>query len=144
MGDINLLAVLLAAVAFFAIGAIWYGPLFGKPWMALNGVIVGEDGKPKHAEGGAPRVENPIWLIMGLCFLFELLVVLVLGHLIAATAPSPRGIMMMAVGLGVSVMAPALGINYLYQARPGKLFAIDAGYFVVGMAAAGGVFIALG
>jgi hypothetical protein len=41
-------------------------------------------------------------------------------------------------------MAPAIGINYLYQNKSLKLFLIDAGYFVVGMAAMGGVFVALG
>lgn len=143
MGEINFLAVLLGTVVFYAIGAVWYSALFRKPWMALTGVVAGEDGKPKMAEGGGPRVENPMWLIMLLTFLFEMLVVLVLGHLVARTSPSAHGTMMMAVGLGMAVMAPALGINYLYQARPGKLFAIDAGYFIVGMAAVGAVFLAL-
>lgn len=144
MGEMNWLAWALGTLAFYVLGAVWYSALFGKPWMALTGITVGEDGKPKAVEGGPPRVENPMWLIMGLTLLFEGLVVLVLAHLIAATQPSDRAIMMMAVGLGMAVMAPALGINYLYQSRPGKLFAIDAGYFVVGMAAAGAVFVLLG
>lgn len=135
MGDINLLAVFLGALAFFVVGAIWYGPLFGKAWKDL----VGFDGeKVAH-----PAVKNPTWLIMGLAFLLELLVVLMLGHNIARTNPQPHVIMMMAVGFGAVIMAPAIGINYLFQMRPGKLFAIDAGYMVVGMAAAGGVFVAL-
>jgi hypothetical protein len=29
--------VLLAALASFALGAIWYGPLFGRYWMGLMG-----------------------------------------------------------------------------------------------------------
>ena len=35
--SINLWAVLAAAVANMIIGALWYGPLFGKRWMALMG-----------------------------------------------------------------------------------------------------------
>jgi hypothetical protein len=31
--DINLLAVLIAAIASMIIGSIWYGPLFGKTFM---------------------------------------------------------------------------------------------------------------
>ena len=81
---------------------------------------------------------------MLLAFLFELLIALMLGHNIARTNPQPHVIMMMAVGFGATIMTPALGINYLFQMRPGKLFAIDAGYFIVGMLAMGGVFIALG
>ena len=32
-GSINTLAALVAALSGFVIGAIWYGPLFSKPWM---------------------------------------------------------------------------------------------------------------
>ena len=135
MGDVNLLAVVLGAVVFFGIGALWYGPLFGKAWKDL----IGYDGaKVPH-----PHVKHPVWVVMGLAFLLELLVVLMLGHNIARTSPAPHVIMMMAVGFGAVIMAPAIGINYLFQMRPGKLFAIDAGYMIVGMAAVGGVFVAL-
>lgn len=133
MGDINLLAVFLGALAFFVVGAIWYGPLFGKAWKDL----VGFDGE-KMAH---PAVKHPVWLVMGLAFLLEMLVVLMLGHNIARTNPEPHVIMMMATGFGGLIMAPAIGINYLFQMRPGKLFAIDAGYMLVGMAAAGGVLV---
>jgi len=51
--------------------------------------------------------------------------------------------MMIAVGYGAMLMVPALGIHYLFQMRPGRLFAIDAGYFVIGMALMGAVFVAL-
>ena len=134
MGNINLLAVFLAALAFFAIGALWYGPLFGRPWKRLTGYT------DEMIKAGPRAGQNPTWLIMGLCFLFELLIALTLAHQYGMTSPSDRAKMMIAVGYGAMLMAPALGINYLFQMRPGKLFAIDAGYFVVGMAAMGGVF----
>ncbi len=35
--DVNYLAVLVAAVLAFAIGWLWYGPVFGKQWMAMMG-----------------------------------------------------------------------------------------------------------
>lgn len=34
---INIIAVLLAMIGFMVVGFVWYGPLFGKKWMALNG-----------------------------------------------------------------------------------------------------------
>ena len=38
-GSVNLLAVVIAALAYYAGGALWYSPLlFGKPWMALVGL----------------------------------------------------------------------------------------------------------
>ncbi len=33
---VNYIAIFVAAVANMVVGAIWYGPLFAKPWMALN------------------------------------------------------------------------------------------------------------
>jgi hypothetical protein len=83
-----------------------------------------------------------MWLIMLLAFLFELLIAVMLAHLIVRTGAPRHVIMMMAVGFGATIMTPALGINYLFQQRPGKLFAIDAGYLIVGMAAMGAVFVA--
>ena len=134
MGNVNFLAVFLGALTFFVIGALWYGPLFGKAWKDA----VGYDGEKLPY----PTSSNSTPVIMGLAFLFELLVALMLGHNIARTNPAPQVIMMMATGFAVAIMVPALGIHYLFQQRPGKLFAIDAGYFVVGMAAMGGVFVA--
>ena len=31
--DVNYLSILVSAIAFMIIGFLWYGPLFGKPWM---------------------------------------------------------------------------------------------------------------
>jgi hypothetical protein len=134
MGNVNLAAVFAGAAAFFALGALWYGPLFGKAWRNMVGV-----GQQDAQRAG----QKPVWLIMVLAFAFELLIALMLGHQFAMTSPSPRGMMMIATGYGATLMAPALGINYLFQMRPGKLFAIDAGYFIAGMALMGAVFVAL-
>lgn len=38
MININYLAVLVAAVASMVVGFLWYGPIFGKKWMALSGI----------------------------------------------------------------------------------------------------------
>jgi hypothetical protein len=35
--DINYLAVLVAGVSSMVLGFLWYGPLFGKKWVALMG-----------------------------------------------------------------------------------------------------------
>lgn len=35
--SIDYLAVIAAAVAAFAVGALWYGPLFGRSWIAAHG-----------------------------------------------------------------------------------------------------------
>ena len=35
---INYLAVLVAIILQFALGFLWYGPLFGEPWMEMVGL----------------------------------------------------------------------------------------------------------
>lgn len=133
MGDINWLGVGLGAVAFFAVGALWYTVLFGKAWQREAGL------SDEQLKTGF----NPA-LTYGVCFGLELLVALTLAHQFAMTTPSDRAKMMIAIGYGIGLMAPAVAINYLYQRKSLKLFAIDAGHFIVGMAAMGGVFVLLG
>jgi hypothetical protein len=37
MANANLLTILVAASTGFLVGGLWYGPLFGKAWMAEHG-----------------------------------------------------------------------------------------------------------
>ncbi len=136
MGNVNLVAVFAGAAVFFAFGALWYGPLFGAAWKAEQGW----DGTGFPG----PRASNSPALVLALAFLFSLLVALILGHSVARSSGAPPVIMMMATGFGAAIMVPALGINYLFQQRTAKLFAIDAGYIITGMILMGGVFVALG
>jgi hypothetical protein len=131
--DIDWLAVVLGTVAFFLVGAIWYSFLFGKVWQREVGL------SNEQLKSGANMP-----LIFGLCFLLEFVVVLTLGHLFAFLQQSDHVKMMMATVFGLSKMTPAVVINYLYQRKSLLLFLIDAGHFVVGMAAVGLVFVLLG
>ena len=128
----NWLAVVVATLAFFAVGAIWYTALFGKIWQREVGL------SNEQLTGG-----RNMMLIMGTCFVLEFIVCLTVGHMFDFLAPSDRAKMMIAVGLALGVMAPAIGINYLYQRKSLKLFLVDAGHFIVGMAAVGAVFVLL-
>lgn len=129
MGNIDLLTVVLGAVAFFVVGMVWYGVLFGSIW--------------KRAIGRGPEDkftgEKPLWLVFGLTFAFALLISLTLAHQFAMSSPSVRAMMMISVGYGLMLMTPAIGIRYLYLNAPWQVFAIDAGFFVTAMAAMGAV-----
>ena len=37
---LNIWAVLGSMVASIVFGFLWYGPLFGKPWMRLSGIVM--------------------------------------------------------------------------------------------------------
>ena len=55
MGQIDLLNIVLGAAAFFFVGMVWYGVLFGKIWKRAIGR--GED------EGFSG--DRPLWLVFG-------------------------------------------------------------------------------
>jgi hypothetical protein len=129
MNDFALWPVLAGAAAFFAVGVLWYGVLFAKPWQRAAGLT------------NSQMRQGNMAVIFGLAFAFEVLIAMVLWHLVARTDPAPHVVMMMATGFAVGVMIPAIGINYLFLRKSLSLFLIDAAHFIIGMAAMGGVFL---
>ena len=67
--EINVVAVLVAALSGFAVGAVWYGPLLGKQWMAVSGVKAAD-----IKDTNFPR-------IYGVTFLMSVVAAIVLAHL---------------------------------------------------------------
>lgn len=114
MQGINLWAVLVAAISAFALGGVWYGPLFKDAWCREAGV------DPK-AEAGHPG------RIFGGAFVLSLVAALAFAMLIG---PDPA--LGFAVGAGAAAglfwVASAFGINYLFAGRSLKLWLIDGGY----------------
>ncbi|TRD10836.1 DUF1761 domain-containing protein [Erythrobacter insulae] len=129
MSDFALWPVLAGAGAFFVVGALWYGVIFGTAWQKAAGM------SDDQVQSGNMLV------IFGLTFLFEILIAMVLWHLIARTNPAPHVVMMMSVGFAIGVMIPAVGIHYLYLRKSLAHFLIDSGHMITGMAAMGGVFL---
>lgn len=127
--DFALWPVLAGTTAFFIVGALWYGVLFSKVWQRAAGL-----------SNTQLRTSN-MGVIFALAFLFEMLIAMVLWHLLARTDPPSFVVMMISVGFALGVMIPAIGINYLFLRKPLALFLIDAGHFLFGMAAMGGVFV---
>lgn len=132
MANANILAILIAAASGFLVGGIWYGPLFGKAWQRAIGL---SDDELKSAN---------VIKIFGITFLFSLLSAVFLGHLLAHFDTDFYRTMMISTGIALGFVAPAIGTNYLYGRKSGKLFAIDAGYWIVFYAAMGLVFGLLG
>ena len=132
MGHINFVAVVLAAVAAYAVGALWYGLLFGKAWQAALGIVPGQP--PKVGMG----------TVMAGHFVLILLSALLLGHKFARL-PGLAGHLyfMLSGGLGAFFIVPALWVNYLYQGQSRKLALIDAGHWIAAYLAMGAVFWAL-
>jgi hypothetical protein len=127
---ISWLGVLLAAVAFFAVGAVWYGLLFSKPWARLSGVT------EEEARG------SNLPLIYGTTALLGLVSAIGLAALLGPDATVASGLGA-GLGVGVLIVGPALLIQSLYERKPLTLWALNAGYNAVGFAVMGLVIGAL-
>ena len=118
--EIHWLAVLVAAIAGSAVGVVWYGPVFGKAWMAERGVT---------AEDGA-KANMP--LIFGTAFVLNLIASFVLDHVLGTYGAPDLGLsVMIAGGIALGFIATSLGVNYLFSRLSMRLFLIDAGYWLV-------------
>jgi len=68
--EINFLAILAAAVFSMILGAIWYGPLFGKQWVELMGM----DPKDKKAMKKMQKEAGKLYFIQFILVLFQVFV----------------------------------------------------------------------
>jgi hypothetical protein len=82
--------------------------------------------------------------IYGLTFAFSMLSAIFLGHLLAFFETNARSTLMISIGISLGYIIPAIGTNYLFSRKSGRLFAIDAGYWLVFYTAMGLVFLMLG
>lgn len=121
MTNFHWLGIIAAAVAGFAVGGVWYGPLFGKAWMAARGFT------PESAKQGAN-----MGLIFGLTFVLNLVAAVVLDHVFNTYGgPGLHLAMMISGGVALGFIVPAIGVNYLFSRMTLRLFLIDSGYWLV-------------
>lgn len=121
--QVNWLAVLGAAFAAFVIGAIWYTPLFGKRWAALQGI------DPSRMEGGpslpASLAAN---FVMTLISATALAVIVTAFPADVATAAFVGAVVWVASGLAVKfndlLFAPRYSAGLFYIDSIGHLVAL--------------------
>lgn len=124
MAEINWIGALVAAVASFLVGGLWYGPLFGKAWQRENKL---SDDEVK--QGNMP-------MIFGVSFVLAFIAAVVLSAFFGADPGIELAVgASLAVGLGW--VATSFGTNYLFARRSLALFGIDAGYHTVQFLAMG-------
>lgn len=113
--DVNWIAIAIAAVSAFVLGGLWYGPIFGKKWQALNGL-----------QDADIQAANPA-KVYGLAFVLSLIAAAVFAMFLG---PEPGVEFATAAGAsaGLCWVAASFGISYLFSQRPLGLWLIDGGY----------------
>jgi hypothetical protein len=118
MSQINLFAVLVAAVSSFLVGGLWYSPmLFGTVWNRENG---------SNSKAGAGHPAK----VFGVSFVFSLIAAFAFAWWLG---PEPAFEDAIKHGLlaGFGMVAASFGINYQFANRSTTLWLVDGGYHTV-------------
>lgn len=117
--SINYWAVLLAAIASFILGGLWYSPvLFYKRWMVAAGL------SEEHLRTGS------MMRIFGVSLLLQLVASFVLALFLGPEANLEFGVLA-GFMVGSAWVATAFGVVYLFERRSLSLFLINGGYQVI-------------
>ena len=136
MVPINYLAVLASAVVMMVLGGLWYGPLFGKKWIALMGFD-----QHKVADMRAKGMEA-MWKSYAMMALGSLVMSFVLAHALVF-AGTYLNVSDVSAGLQAAfwnwlgfIVPVTLG-TVLWEGKPWTLWVLNAGYYLVGLLAIG-------
>ena len=124
--QVNILAVLVAAVIQWVLGWLWFGVLFKKDWTAMV---------PK--QGGASS--SPAG-VMALIFITNVILSFALVKLVVLTGwlTWGRGSLVGAI-CGLGFVVPPMFAQHISEQRPFKLFGINALYWLIAMYLSGGL-----
>ncbi len=122
--QLNWLAIALAALSAFMVGGLWYGPLFGKAWMAEFNFT---------EEHLAQRNQTKIFT--GAFFLN----LLIAFNLAMFLGPEADAIFGLTAGFftGFGFIAAMTGVYYLFEEKSFKLLLINGGFAIVSLVVVG-------
>jgi uncharacterized protein DUF1761 len=123
MPIINYLAVLVAAIAGWLVGAIWYGVL-GRPWMAALGWTAADMTSPD----GRRRVPVGPMIV---AFIAQLIMALMLAGIIGHMGePNPTIGVVSGVLVWIGFVITTIAVNNAFQKRKAMLTIIDGGHWL--------------
>jgi len=126
MPQVNWLAVIVAAIAMFGLGAVWYSPvLFVKQWAKAAGIT----------REGSPGPGFP--LIMVGAFVLTLIMAANLAFFLAGPNTSVGFAVGAAIAAGLGWATLSLWVISLFEQRPFSYVLINGGYLTVGFALMG-------
>ncbi|HKB88336.1 MAG TPA: DUF1761 domain-containing protein [Patescibacteria group bacterium] len=126
MVPVNYLAILVAALLSMVLGSLWYGPIFGKPWMKMMGM---------SKESMKGMKSGDMAKLYGIQFIGSLFMAFILAHALvfASSYLHESGI---SAGLQtgfwnwLGFIAPITLGSVLWEGKSWKLWLLNNGYYL--------------
>jgi hypothetical protein len=120
--EINIWAVLVAAASNMVIGTLWYGPLFGKPWLKWSGI----------SEMKMTAVNLIILFVGAFLMAYVLDHALIFGNAYMKTGGVSGGLMV-AFWNWLGFIAVVTVGTVLWEKKPWALWLLNNGYWLVSL-----------
>ena len=133
---INVIGVLIAAIASFVVGMIWYSPaLFGKQWMKLMGMKESDMKNAKKEMGG----------MMVMTLILSAVTAFVLAHVLKYTgAATYMDAVFVAFIMWLGFYATSLYLGVMYEKKSMEWWFINAGHYLAGLIVMAIVLVVMG
>jgi surface polysaccharide O-acyltransferase-like enzyme len=124
----NYAAVFISAIAYWLLGAVWYGVVFSKPWMALENISI------EQAKSMNPVLPYVITFVLNLLIAYSLAQICVWRNANTAGRGASVGVL-----LWIGFVGPITFTTYMYEMRPKELFAINEFFPLAGLVLMGAI-----
>lgn len=126
--DVNWIAIVVLVFVNMGIGAVWYGPLFGKPWMEGTGI------KMEDIEGKNMMPPYVVAIVNSFFMAF------IMANVIAWTGiVTVGGGLFLALLMWLGFTGFSFGVNHAFEMRSFQLWYINSGMYLVGLLIMGAV-----
>jgi surface polysaccharide O-acyltransferase-like enzyme len=124
----NYAAVFISAIAYWLLGAVWYGVLFSKPWMALENISM------EQAKSMNPVLPYVITFVLNLLIAYSLAQICIWRNANTVGRGASVGVL-----LWIGFVGPITFTTYMYEMRPKELFAINEFFPLAGLVLMGAI-----
>jgi hypothetical protein len=126
ISTVNWLAVIVATLLYFFLGALWYSPvLFAKKWMELRNISENDIDGP-----------NPVIFIYSFLLQFIAVSSLALFITVMGVESAVHGALV-GFGAGAGILFSLAGTTGIFTELKIQLHFLDSGYHVIGLTIAG-------
>ena len=124
----NYAAVFVSAVVYWLMGAVWYGVLFSKQWMALENISV------EKASSMNPVLPYIITFVLNVLIAYSLAQICIWRNADTVGRGASVGVL-----LWIGFVGPITYTTHMYEMRPKELYAINEFFPLFGMVVMGAI-----